>query len=364
MDAKPIVLSCYLPNQGHGYRSTKDSCSATPQHQSFVYIRPPHRYIYLLEAHYSIALENTMARHLASSFPKALSDRIFSPTFFGKAPKLPSTATGPKKSFQIMSDLHLEFSSGDSDQYLQFEIPPKAPYLILAGDIGLLAMQYTSYLSFLRRQTENFEHVFLVLGNHEFYRAPRAEGLIAAEKMEEELQGRLTVLNRKRVDLPDGVTVLGVTLHSMILEDNKEYIARLMNDFYLIKDWTVEDHIREHGLDMEWLKKELAAIDAEEATGVDKRVVIVTHHAPSFTGTSAPEHKNSLLGSAFCTEVLSTVEKRWRGAEMVRLWVFGHTHFCTDFSTRGGIRVVANQKGYPNEKGLLGNFDVEMVVAV
>lgn len=340
------------------------TCLATPQHQSFIYIRTPHRYIYLLEARYTITLANTMAHHLASSFPKALSNRIFSPTFFGRAPKLPSTATGPKKSFQIMSDLHLEISSGDSDQYLQFKIPPKAPYLILAGDIGLLVLQYDSYLSFLRRQTEVFEHVFLVLGNHEFYRAPRAEGLIAAEKMEEELQGRLTVLNRKRVDLPDGVTVLGVTMHSMISEENKEYIRHLMNDFYLIKGWTVEDHNREHGLDIEWLKKELAAIDAEEATGVDKRVVIVTHHAPSFTGTSAPEHKDSPLGSAFCTEVLKTLEKRWRGAEMVRLWVFGHTHFSTDFSTSGGIRVVANQKGYPNEKGMLRNFDVEMVVTV
>lgn len=305
-----------------------------------------------------------MARHLALSFPKALSDRIHSPNFFRTAPKLPSTATGPRTNFQIMSDLHLEFSKSDPDQYLHFEIPPKAPYLILAGDIGLLVPHYAHYLSFLRRQTEVFEHVFLVLGNHEFYRTSRAEGLSAAEKMQRELQGRLTVLNRKRVDFPDGVTVLGVTLHSMISKNNKEHIGRFMNDFHLIGDWTVEDHNREHELDKEWLKKELAVVDAEEATGVEKRVVIVTHHAPSFTGTSAPEHKGSALSSAFCTEMLSTLEKSWRGAEMVRLWVFGHTHFCADFSTKGGIRVVANQKGYPNEKSLLGNFDVQMVVEV
>lgn len=263
-----------------------------------------------------------------------------------------------------MSDLHLELSKSDSDQYLHFEIPPKAPYLILAGDIGLLVPHYTRYLSFLRRQTEVFEHVFLVLGNHEFYRTSRAEGLLAAEKMQEELQGRLTVLNRKRVDLVDGVTVLGATLHSMISGDHKEYIGRCMNDFHLIGNWTVEDHNREHELDKEWLKNELAAIDAEEATGVEKRVVIVTHHAPSFTGTCSPEHKGSMVGSAFCTELLSSLEKRWRGGEMVRLWVFGHTHFSTDFSTRGGTRIIANQKGYDNEKRPSGNFDVEMVIGV
>lgn len=306
-----------------------------------------------------------MVHHLTlSSFPKALSDRIFSPTFFGAASKLPPTITGPRKNFQIVSDLHLEVYKSDPDQYLHFEIPPKAPYLILAGDIGLLVPHYTRYLSFLRRQTEVFEHVFLVLGNHEFYRTSRAEGLLAAEKMEEELQSRLTVLNRKRVDFVDGVTILGVTLHSMISEDNKEHIQRCVNDFHLIGGWTVEDHNREHKLDREWLKKELAAIDSEEATGVEKRVVIVTHHAPSFIGTSAPEHKDSVLGSAFCTELLSSVEKRWRGAEMIRLWVFGHTHFSVDFSTRGGIRVVANQKGYPKDNKLIRNFDVEMVVGV
>lgn len=166
------------------------------------------------------------------------------------------------------------------------------------------------------------------------------------------------------MDLVGGVTVLGATLHSMIEKDNREQIERCVSDFRVIDDWAVEDHNREHELDKEWLEKELAAIDAEEATGVEKRVVIVTHHAPSFSGTSAPEHEGSALGSAFCTELLKGVEKRWRGAELVRLWVFGHTHFSADFSTRGGIRVVANQKGYFNDKISLGKFDVEMVVGV
>ncbi|KAK7605630.1 hypothetical protein BKA81DRAFT_226280 [Phyllosticta paracitricarpa] len=60
--------------------------------------------------------------------------------------------------FQIVSDLHLEVGQ----QYSSFDIPASAPHLILAGD-------YDAYLGFLRRQTEQFETVFLVLGNHEFY---------------------------------------------------------------------------------------------------------------------------------------------------------------------------------------------------
>lgn len=66
--------------------------------------------------------------------------------------------------FQIMSDLHLELGQ----QYNSFYIPPSAPYLVLAGDIGRL-VDHHLFLSFLRAQCERFVQVFMALGNHEFY---------------------------------------------------------------------------------------------------------------------------------------------------------------------------------------------------
>src|SRR5438034_5211310 len=66
--------------------------------------------------------------------------------------------------FQILSDLHLEIC----EQYFFFEIPVLTLYLILADDIDCL-MNYDDYLSFLRRQTKQFERIFLVLDNHEFF---------------------------------------------------------------------------------------------------------------------------------------------------------------------------------------------------
>lgn len=61
----------------------------------------------------------------------------------------------PLTSYQINSDLHLEVGQ----QYSSILIPASTPYLVLAGDIGRLA----DYLT----QIEQFELVFLVLGNHE-----------------------------------------------------------------------------------------------------------------------------------------------------------------------------------------------------
>jgi len=75
---------------------------------------------------------------------------------------------------------------------------------VLAGDIGRL-VDYTSLLKFLQKQCDNFKRVFLVLGNHDFYGISREEGLQKVAVLEQEsiMQGKLVVLNRKRVTIDD-----------------------------------------------------------------------------------------------------------------------------------------------------------------
>ncbi len=72
--------------------------------------------------------------------------------------------------FQYVSDLHLEVGQ----QYSSYQIPPCAPYLILAGDISRIVPDYDDLSIFLAIQCQNFEKVLYVLGNHEFYGSPRA----------------------------------------------------------------------------------------------------------------------------------------------------------------------------------------------
>jgi metallophosphoesterase superfamily enzyme len=124
-----------------------------------------------------------------------------------------------RSSFQILSDLHLEVNR----QYSSFDIPVRPSRLILAGDIGRL-VDYDEYREFLRRQTERFEMVFLVLGNHEFYSTSFAAGLEKARQLEKEpsLNGRLIILHQKRYDLPNShLTILGCTLWSNIPSEKK-----------------------------------------------------------------------------------------------------------------------------------------------
>ncbi|KAF8422451.1 hypothetical protein EV426DRAFT_605800 [Tirmania nivea] len=286
--------------------------------------------------------------------------------------------------------------------YEIFPIPQtSAPYLLLAGDIGNLS-HYPQYLAFLRIQAEKFNHIYLVLGNHEFYHLSggHAEGLALAAQLETELDGKLTVLSRTRVDLVnEGVTVLGCTLWSRITYEQKERISGAVSDFRgrIKGKWGVEEHNREFERDMEWLKSQLTEIEEEDSDGRGVmaerwgsgngksrwRVLVATHHSPTYWKCSKPEHEGRGFSSAFCTELLFTRTNNegygkatsdglvnWKGSEKIAAWAFGHTHFCTDYLWSGEsvppkeeassqpightdtsspgrkVRIVANQRGY------------------
>lgn len=227
-----------------------------------------------------------------------------------------------------MSDLHLEKNGYDT-----LTIPRAAPYLLVVGDIGVFR-QESLFLSFLRLQCETFDLVLLVLGNHEFYGVSREQGLEIAKRFEDELDGKLIILNRRRIDLPDGRTVvLGCTLHSHIPPG---YTA-LTNDFLNIQSWTVAKHNDEHVKDLSWLKDTLSLIsnsNSNEHPHSNKRIIIATHYAPSYTQTCHPSEENSALSHCFCSNSLDDLATR-KGIEMVFAWLSGHTHFNYGFKQHG-----------------------------
>lgn len=277
---------------------------------------------------------------------------------------------GRSGQFQFMSDLHLEIGQ----QYASFDFPARCPYLVLAGDIGRLC-DYDNYLRFLQAQTVKFKHVFLVLGNHEFYGLDYQTGIEKARELAGEpcLEGRVTLLHRTRHDddiLCPGVVILGCTLWSAVPESAKEMVTARVNDFQKISGWTTETHNDAHKEDLSWLRQELEKLAAQQGQGqpgeARRKVLVVTHHAPCIDGTSSPENTGNMWTSAFATDILPVQRDGLWGS--VAAWIFGHTHFSTDFN-RGGIRVVSNQRGYvlpgspaPREKGRTGAFDPERVL--
>lgn len=101
-------------------------------------------------------------------------------------------------------------------------------------------------------------------------------------------------------------------------------------------NWTVDDHNAQHERDVAWLQQEIRDIRNERPR---RRILVITHHAPTVRGTCKPEHVGSPVSSAFSTELLST--KAFADAQW---WIFGHTHHSTEFK-RGGVNLISSQRG-------------------
>lgn len=203
--------------------------------------------------------------------------------------------------FQVLSDLHLEVEQ----QYNHFNLRAKAPNLILAEDIGRL-IDYDEYLAVLTRESKQFERVFLVLGNHEFYGTSRAEGLRKAQQLVKESEVHL--LERMIYKLTDSdVIVLGCTLHSFITREQRDMVHYRIQDFQKIQDWTIDEHNSQHEQDVMWLRYQITTIQ-QRKNGGNKRILIATHHAPAVIGTSRPEHSKNEWNSAFSTELIGNAE--------------------------------------------------------
>ncbi|KAI0014582.1 Ser/Thr protein phosphatase superfamily [Xylariomycetidae sp. FL0641] len=248
---------------------------------------------------------------------------------------------------QVVSDLHLESPKA----YDLFEIPTRAPYLALLGDIGY-AKDETEYLSFLKAHLSRFRVVFLVLGNHEPWHltwdAARAtfkqfERAIREERQRDPGLGEFVLLDKTRYDIDDaereGVAILGCTLFTRVPAASLEAVSFGMHDFYYIENWTVEQHTQRFEEELQWLNEEVAKVQ-----GAGKKCIIFSHYSPTLDQRAAdPRHVNSAIQTGFATELRG---ESCFGSSAVKLWAFGHTHFNCDFVDEGtDTRVLANQRG-------------------
>jgi hypothetical protein len=288
---------------------------------------------------------------------------------------------------QLMSDLHLEIERGIEIDYGNFDIPALAPTLALLGDIGVV--EDARLFLFLRKLLGKFETILYVLGNHESYRATyvsaeqhhscllsssrdlpiqmqtltieRLENFeidIARERSEGTNLGQFIFLNRKAwspSSSPD-LVVLGCTLWTQLNPGDLDILTWSMTDFKQIEGMTSELYDELHVRDCRWLEGELKRLALEP----DKKVAVLTHHAPIVEGASDPKFSdpNNPTSSGFVTDMLTPAtgvdfagKPRERGVLLgppVHTWAFGHTHWCCDFSLKGehSIHLVSNQKGY------------------
>ena len=112
---------------------------------------------------------------------------------------------------------------------------------------------------------------------------------------------------------------------------------------YTGRRFTPADFNAEHEKCLNFIKRSVAESTAEH-------IVVVTHYLPTLA-VVAPEHKGSLLNSAFATELGNFIAD-----SRIDAWIFGHSH-ANEEAIIGNTRIVCNQLGYVYYRENLSGFD-------
>lgn len=247
----------------------------------------------------------------------------------------------------IMSDIHLEFAG------IEIPHPKEEQILVLAGDVCLLQQQ----CEFLQQVSGMFHYVIYVFGNHEFY-----DGDILAERMKtqdfikkESLQNVFLLENATK-EIDDVVFICATLWTDFDNENPNAMLAAQygMNDFQVIFDGHgVFTPLR--ALEFHKLSREFIFHAAEKHSS--KKIVVVSHHAPSFR--SVPdEYTGDRLNGAYATALDERIE-----TSLINLWIHGHIHAPSDYMI-GRTRVFANPRGYVGYERCNESFNPSCVIEV
>ena len=254
----------------------------------------------------------------------------------------------------LISDLHTELK-----WYCIPELEDEAnTVVILAGDIGIAKRPETTYLPTVANACKRFKHVFMVLGNHEHWDGSlnTSYSKIFCDTLEYD---NFDVLDKGTVVL-DGVAFIGATLWTDMDDNNPVVImhAMAMNDYDRIRIGPTEkpyrqnlrplDTMSHHKRDKEYIYPE---ITKQKEAG--NKVVVITHHAPSFQSV-ADVYQGKTINGAYCTELGNDICDLEPD-----LWVHGHTHYSFDYVIHK-TRIVCNPRGYPGKgENYQPNYDFD-----
>ncbi len=249
---------------------------------------------------------------------------------------------------QYVSDIHLEFH----DKYNEGQITPSmflkpsAPYLALCGDIGIPELR--AYETFLAWCSQEYEKVFIVAGNHEYYtyRCPIKNDMPTKQKRIREIVSQYPNIYfldcNSYYEENYNLRILGCTLWSDVSLADERQIIKYMNDYRnifieginsLLPRKMTEFHVEQKS----WLHQEI-----EKAAEKNENLLILTHYLPSFKLIAA-KYEDNPLNMCFATDCEDLMKAPVKG------WICGHSHTGVTKEIRG-VQLCMNPYGYTGER--------------
>jgi hypothetical protein len=220
--------------------------------------------------------------------------------------------------------------------------------LILAGDIGMLEKPYT-YQDFIEDACARFKRVLWVYGNHEYYRGNWPYSADVADKL---LIDNVNLTNGYRfVAFVDDVVFIGDTMWTDYdkLDPMSMWDCQLrMNDHRLIRTGPVSEPWRQKFLPQDAAQYHYTARDfifnnVKQYSELGKKIVVVTHHAPSKQSIHE-QYKFDSTNGAYASDLDELIE-----ATDIKYWFHGHVHNSFNYMINK-TNVIANPVGYFTER--------------
>ena len=218
----------------------------------------------------------------------------------------------------VLSDLHI-----DVVQDLELYEHPEHDLIVMAGDLVDGDFDPVPWLLANFSDAKRARMIYIP-GNHDSY----AIGLGAVPDRLRRLREEtgIITLDREVIEI-DGHRIVGCTLWSPLAPS----LDGLGGDLKAIPGFSGDAWRAAHERDRVWLEETVRDGD-----------IVVTHHAPSWTGLDPRmQHKPELmrLASGYYADMSDLIEQR-----QPALWIHGHTHVTREYEV-AGMRVVSNAAG-------------------
>lgn len=259
----------------------------------------------------------------------------------------------------LVSDLHFEINDYPNLKAKDFG----GDVLIISGDLTCARFfnprrndsEARSHRKFIKKFNKEiaskYDKCFYVVGNHEHYRYIFDQTI---PSLREGLKDtNITLLDNESVEYQD-VLFYGTTLWTSYDNGNAvemNVIQQMMNDYAVIfqKDPTELSYVERRSgntatIDPQFIfdvhRDQLAKLETFLADNRRRRVVVITHHAPTLLAQNVGRYGTNLT-HAYCSDLHYLMAKYAN----IELWTYGHTHDSMDMKIEN-TRVVSNQLGY------------------
>lgn len=236
---------------------------------------------------------------------------------------------------QYISDIHFEFFQDKLFNIFYQKIYPVAEYLILAGDISTISSNTNNqyYIKFLKYCSENWKHIFIITGNHEYYNSTIEHVNNTINDICKDFYN-IHFLNNSSIII-DNYKFIGSTLWSNIPNQYKYFAKQKLNDFIKIYDFNVDTYNNLNSSSVNFIKKEI-----ENTNNLN--IIIITHHVPSFDLIDQ-KYIDSDINYCFCNNLNELFNNN-----NIKCWIYGHTHTPLEKEINH-IKFCCNPIGYIGE---------------